>query len=165
MSKEPERPTSEPEDPVDRFEHEIEALEEPMGHSLRQWLFGLVAALVIVGGFFVGSYFLNKKAPTSAANVPDLPTIDMMEPRRGKLPAVPYMFRWEAIANTNTYVVRVVNEATSAELFTRELKAPQMQLTPEERATFGEGGRFKWTVEARARFGKPLAMGKSAFNF
>lgn len=164
MSKEPVKPTSEIEDTVDRFEHEIEELEAPMGHSVRQWVFGLAAAALLVGAFLVGSFFMNKKN-ANASNIPGLPTIEMMEPRRGALPAVPYMFRWEAINNANKYFVRVSNEGSSEDLFTRESKAPQMQLTPEERAKFGQGGRFTWSVEARTKGGTPLALGKSVFNF
>ena len=167
MSKEPAgTPTTEErEDPIDRFEHEMEALEEPMGHSVRQWLVGVVVAAVVVGGFFVGSFLLNKNTGKDAASLSALPSIDMMEPKRGALPAIPYIFRWEAISETNTYLVRLQSEGSGVDLFTRETKAPQIELTLEERGKMGSGGKFQWFVEARAKYGKPIAAGQSKFSF
>ena len=166
MSKEPASPpTTEREDPIDRFEHEMEELESPMGHSLRQWVFGLVVALVVVGGIFVAAYFVNKSTTERNRDFSNLQTIETSEPKRGSLSTVPYVFKWDAISATDSYLVRIQKEGSPIDLISRETKVAFLQLTPEERAKFGSGGSFTWVVLARAKYGKPLAQGKSNFRF
>lgn len=165
MSQEPTNTNqSEREDPVDRFEHEIEELEKPMGHSIRQWIVGLVAAVVIVGGIFVGSYFANKKTRV-AADGADLQHIEIMEPKRGTLSTTPYVFRWDSISGTDRYLVTVQKVGQSGDVISRSTRMSSLELTAEEREKLGGGGAFKWVVQAQTKGGQALAQGGSTFSF
>jgi hypothetical protein len=164
MSKEPAgSPTTEREDPIDRFEHEMEELEHPMGGSLRQWVFGFIVALAVVGGIFVAAFFLNKSGPAKVAS--NVPVIEVSEPKRGALPAIPYVFRWDSISGTDSYLLRIQKEGSPMDLISRETKTAFVQLNVEERNKLGSGGKFTWVVQARAKYGKILAEGKSTFSF
>src|SRR5438093_12076379 len=102
MSKEPAGEVQdERETTVDRFEHEIESLEEPMGHSARQWLFALAVAAALVGAFFLGSMIQGNKPSDRSSSA--IASIDTLEPRPALLAEKPTRFRWESLSGASKY--------------------------------------------------------------
>jgi len=164
MSKEPAGGASEEnETAVDRFEHEIEELEHPLGHSFRQWIIGVASAAVLVGAFFVGAILLSRTTPKGDSRLIDT-TIDTFEPQRSLLADKPTKFRWESISGAKSYIVRIQEDGGTNDLIARETRNNWLELTPEEQSRLVRGGRYIWSVRARSREGWSIAQGDSSFS-
>ena len=149
------------ETPVDRFEHEIQDLEQPLGHSVRQWLVGLGAAGALLGAFFLGAWLQQMKTDPA---VKKITTIDTLEPKRAPLSEKPTIFRWESISGASSYVLRIQEQGEETDLIARETKNNWLELTQEEQARLVRGGRYAWSVRARSSEGWPIGQGDSSFS-
>ena len=164
MAHEPGGPSqTESETTVDRFEHEIEDLEQT--RTLRQVILysgvGVIVATAIVGAFLIGSKLQELKSDGSRQAIV---SIDTFEPKPTSLPEKPAVFRWESILGATSYVVRIQEEGQTTDLIARETNSNWLQLTPDEQAHLIMGGRYTWSVRARGKEGWPIGEGGSRFS-
>ena len=161
MADKPAGTSESQETTVDRFEHEIEDLESPLGTGVRQWLVGLLVAAALVGAFFLGSALQRRRAePGSNA----ITSIDTLDPKPSHLTDKPSVFRWESIAGATSYVVRIQESGGTTDLIARETKNNWLELTMEEQARLVKGGSYSWSVRARSSDGWPIGQGESNFS-
>lgn len=155
-------PPSEPEEtPVDRFEHEIEDLEKPLGLGVKQWLIGVIVAVGLIGAFFIGTQLQKKNSDEGSLAIT---TIDIQEPRNTILADKPKVFRWESISRATGYIVRIQESGQLTDLIVREVPSNWLELTPDEQARLVRGGHYQWSVRARGSDGWPIGEGKASFG-
>ena len=161
MSQEPPKVDAEVETPVDRFEHEIEDLEKPMGLGPRQWLIGVAIMAAIVGAFLVMS-MMQAKQPD--ASTPNIAVIETILPRSGLLDEKPIRFQWDSVARTSQYVLSIREYLGSNDLIVRETPTSTIDLTESEVARLAKGGRYQWNVKARSAEGWTIGEGNGSFS-
>jgi hypothetical protein len=162
MSQDPPKgPDTEVESTVDRFEHEIEELEQPLGLSARQWIVGVAVMAGIVGAFLLGSYLQAKKADASR---PAILVIETISPRSGLLYEKPTRFQWDSISRTSQYVLSIREYQGDRDLIIRETPTSTIELTEDEVGRLAKGGRYQWKVLARSSDGWTIGEGNSSFS-
>lgn len=149
------------ETPVDRFEHEIQDLERPLGLGVKQWSVGIIVALGLIGAFFIGTHLQDDTPDPSTMAIPNIET---QEPKRTQLANKPRVFRWESISQASSYIVRIQEIGQMTDIIARETPSNWLELTPEEQARLVQGGRYQWSVRARRSDGWPIGEGKSIFS-
>ena len=162
MVKEPASTANdEAETTVDRFEHEIQQLEEPLGHSARQWLVAVAVAAALVCAFFLGSMIQSKKSvdPSSLA----IASIDTLEPQPAVLSEKPTRFRWESLSGATRYMLTIREAGGDQDLIVKEAQGSFVELGPDEVAKLAKGGRYQWMVRALSRQGT-IDEGRSSFS-
>jgi hypothetical protein len=148
---------------VDRFEHEIEALEG-VGRKHR-WVYWVVG--IILAGAAATVLFIAGTAPPPKPKVESIgntPPLELMVPRPGRLSDAPIDFRWESVSGRNNYTFKLVRRDTSTTIVDRTLKETSVRLVPEETAKLVKGGSYQWQVSALSKSGTALAAGKSNFD-
>src|SRR5262249_42278821 len=119
MAQDP-APRPEQETSVDVFEHEMADLEQSVWkenriHPLIVVAGAAVIALCLGGGFlFLSS--TQRRDPSS----PTTMTIEVREPRPGRLSARPTRFSWESTAGTRGYMLTIREQGSQTDLIIRE---------------------------------------------
>jgi hypothetical protein len=162
MSEDPTKePEAEVESTVDRFEHEIEDLEKPMGIGPRQWMVGIAVMAAIVGAFLIGSTLQRKKTDASK---PAITVIETRMPRTGLLSEKPTTFQWDSVARTSQYVLSIREYQGNNDLIVKETPTSTIELTEDEVGRLAKGGRYQWKVEARSEDGWTIGLGNGSFS-
>ena len=163
MSQDPPKgPDTEVESTLDRFEHEIEELEQPLGLSARQWIVGIAVMAGIVGAFLLGAVMQQWKKgdPSRSAIV----VIETISPRTGLLGEKPVRFQWDSISRTSRYVLSIREYQSDRDLIVRETVTSTIELTEDEVGRLAKGGRYQWKVLARSSEGWTIGEGNSSFS-
>jgi hypothetical protein len=147
---------------VDRFEHDMEELEEKTGHfKWGRWAF-IVVAIV---GVMAAVYFMGNGAPPPpVSRVQQAPLLELDQPHGGKLSSTPRQFSWESVQGRDFYAFKVMRRNEETPIIERTSKERTVALTAEEAALMTAGGRYTWQVEARTKQGKVLAAGRLNFE-
>jgi hypothetical protein len=153
-------PDTEVETPVDRFEHEIEDLEKPLGQGARQWIVGIAVMAAIGGAFLLGSVMQWKQPDASK---PAISVIETIEPKGGLLAEKPTRFRWDSIARTSQYVLSIREYQGTKDLIVRESPTSTVELSEEEIGRLAKGGRYQWQVLAMSSEGT-IGKGNGSFS-
>jgi hypothetical protein len=162
MSQDPAKgPDTEVESTLDRFEHEIEDLEKPMGMGPRQWLVGVAVMAAIVGAFLIGSMMQWKQADASR---PAVTVIETIQPRSGLLYEKPTIFQWDSVARTSNYVLSIREYQGNRDLIVKQTPTSTIELTEDEVGRLAKGGRYQWTVQARSAEGWTIGEGNGSFS-
>ena len=161
MSQDPPKAEHEVESTVDRFEHEIEDLERPMGMGPRQWLVGVAIMAAIVGAFLVGSWMQWKQPDASK---PNIAVIETIQPRSGLLSDRPTTFQWDSVARTSRYVLSIREYQGNSDLIVKETPTSTVELTEAEVSRLAKGGRYQWNVKARSSEGWTIGEGNGSFS-
>jgi len=162
MSQDPPKgPDSDVESPVDRFEHEIEDLEKPMGIGPRQYLVGVAVMAAIVGAFLIGSMMQWKKADASR---PAITVIETILPKSGLLDEKPTTFQWDSVASTSEYVLSIREYEGNSDLIVKQTPTSTIELTEDEVGRLAKGGRYQWNVKARSAEGWTIGEGNGSFS-
>lgn len=162
MSHDPAKgPDTEVESTVDRFEHDMEDLEQPIGHGARMWLVGIAVMAAIVGSFLLGSMLQAKKADASRSAIV---AIEIHEPRSGLLADKPTRFQWDSISRTSQYVLSIREYQGDRDLIIRETPTSTVELTEDEVGRLARGGRYQWRVLARSSEGWTIGEGNGSFS-
>ena len=161
-SQDSETPHDAVETSVDRFEHEIEELEGATGG--RKWGRWVLGIIVLAGAIALLVLMPeSQKSPLSSA-VRGAASLDLMEPRPGKLSSPPKQFRWESVSGRQSYSFRLSVMGSQSPLIDRTVKDVSIELSAEEFAKLTPGHSYVWQVEALAKQGQKLAAGQSYFD-
>ena len=150
------------ESPEDRFERDIEELEAPAWRTNKTQLVALIVLLVAATAAIAFLVTRERAKPKTA--VASIMTMELIEPRPGKLSNTPTRFRWETISGTKYYSFAVSAKDATSVLIQRAPSNPSVTLTPEELARLAKGLAYTWSVEAYSDTGKPLARAQGAFE-
>jgi hypothetical protein len=153
-------PDTEVESPVDRFEHEIEELEQPIGHGARMWLVGVAVMAAIVGAFMLGS-FLQSKKPDASMQV--IMVIETIEPKSGLLADKPTRFQWDSIARTTMYLLTIREYQGTTDIIVKQTPTSTVELSEAEISRLARGGRYQWKVLAMGAEGT-IGEGNGSFS-
>ena len=147
---------------VERFEHELEALEG-VGVKKRwgRWIFGALILAGVVAAFFIFGHPQKRMGVTAIGGAP---VLELSEPRGGKLAAPPSRFRWESISGRSSYQFKLSLAGSPAPILDKTVKESTLDLTPEEKARMVAGSSYVWQVEAKDKTGRNLAAGKGFFD-
>ncbi len=150
------------ESPEDRFEHDIEELESPSWHR-NKVLIGLVLVIVVLVGAGITYLFMTEKKQVKPTG-PLVMSIDVLEPRPGKLSNTPSKFRWETVSKTKYYSFVLSLKGTDMVLTQRASNTPSVTLTPEERDRLLKGKSYTFKVQAFSDTGSILGRAESSFD-
>ena len=104
----PSSGTPERETGVDRFEHEIEDLEQSSWRENRGRFLVFIGVALGAAAIIVGAFLLigikQRPADTSKTTIM---SIELTEPRPVSAGQKPTHFSWESIANTATYLLKI----------------------------------------------------------
>ncbi len=150
------------ESPEDRFEHDIEELESPSWHR-NKTLIGLVLVIVVLVGAGITYLFMTETKQVKPMG-PIVMTIDMLEPRPGKLSNTPTTFRWETVSKTKYYSFVLSVKGTEANVTQRSTNTPSVKLTPDELSRMIKGKSYTFKVQAFSDLGAILGRGESSFD-
>ncbi len=151
-----------PESPEDQFERDIEELEAPTWRTNKTQLVALIILFVIAA--IVVAFLATREKQQIKPAAPAVVSIDLIEPRSGKLSNTPTKFRWETVSGTKYYSFALTVKGGGSTLVQRAPSQPQLTLTPEEHDRLAKGLSYDWSVEAFSDVGTLLARGSGSFD-
>ncbi len=151
-----------PDSPEDQFERDIEQLEAPTWRTNKTQLVALIVLFVIAA--IVIAFLATREKQQIKPTAPAVVSIDLIEPRSGKLSNTPTKFRWETVSGTKYYSFSLTVKGSPSTLIQRAPSQPLLTLTPEELDRLAKGLSYSWTVEAFSDVGTLMARGSGSFD-
>jgi hypothetical protein len=148
--------------PTEVFESEMADLERSRPvKAWSSWLAGIGALTFLMGVVLL--FMAYDKSRYRGPNVlGNLPQVEIDEPE-GTIDHLPAAFRWEAVRDTQSYLVTVVEAKDDAVVLVRPALGTTLAPTAEDLSVFRQG-RYRWTVDARGGDGKTKAWGEGSFE-